>query len=149
MLFGTNNISVHSSDPKFSLTYQIVTLFLKAYDVRVTSRLRMRPTWPSKKVTQIVQVIQSTFNPDWQRIYGFPYLKTQPYNSISFKYWTYIYWYEAISTINPFKLPKRELKLLKFYCTTTKLTLHVIGSFWAHWSEWHICTTRVASQPAS
>ena len=39
-----------------------------------------------------------------------------PYNSISFKYWPYIYWYEAISAMNPFKQPKRasELKLSNF-----------------------------------
>ena len=33
------------------------------------------------------------------------------YSSISFKYWPYIYSYEATSAINPFKQPKRAFKL--------------------------------------
>ena len=50
---------------------------------------------------------------DLHGIYGFP---CQPYNNISFKYWLFIYWYEATGTINPFKQPKcaLELKLLNF-----------------------------------
>ena len=40
----------------------------------------------------------------------------QPYYNISFKYWAYVYWYDVISIINPFKQPKHtsELKLSNF-----------------------------------
>ena len=43
---------------------------------------------------------------DLHGIYGFPSMKNQSYNNVSFKYWLFIYWYEAIGTINPFKQPK-------------------------------------------
>ena len=48
---------------------------------------------------------------DWQGIYGFPCLRKQTYNNISFKYWPCIYWYEVINTINPSKQPKHALEL--------------------------------------
>ena len=35
----------------------------------------------------------------------------QLYNNFSFTYWPYIYWYEAISDINPIKHPKCTLQL--------------------------------------
>ena len=43
-------------------------------------------------------------------------MKNQPYNNVSFKYWSFIYWYKAIGEINPFKQPKcaLQLKLLNF-----------------------------------
>ena len=48
---------------------------------------------------------------DWHGIYGFPCMKNQPYNNVSFKYWPLIYWYDAIGAIKPFKQPKRALQL--------------------------------------
>ena len=53
---------------------------------------------------------------DLHGIYGFLCLKYQPYNSVSFKYLSFIYWYEAIGAKNLFKQPKRvlELKLSNF-----------------------------------
>ena len=38
-------------------------------------------------------------------------MKNQPYNNVTFKYWSFIYWYEAIGSINPFKQPKHALQL--------------------------------------
>ena len=35
----------------------------------------------------------------------------QPYYNVSFKYWPFIYWYEAIDAIIPIKQPKRSLEL--------------------------------------
>ena len=42
--------------------------------------------------------------------YGFSCMKNQLYNNVSFKYWSFIYWYEAIDSINPFKQPKHALQ---------------------------------------
>ena len=53
---------------------------------------------------------------DWHGIYGFPCMKNQPYNNVSFKYWPFTYWYGATGSINALKQPKRafQLKLSNF-----------------------------------
>ena len=70
--FHANDISVHVSDPKFThalsyCSYQMPTLFSKEHVISGSYpdkfSLRMRPTWPTMKVTQIVRVIWPTFNP--------------------------------------------------------------------------------------
>ena len=45
-----------------------------------------------------------------------PFFANLVTNNVSFKYWPFIYWYEAIGTTNPFKQPKHalELKLSNF-----------------------------------
>ena len=56
---------------------------------------------------------------DWHGMYDFPCMKNQPYNSVSIKYWPFIYWYKAIGTTNPFKQQHKRALELKFMSNFT------------------------------
>ena len=74
---------------------------------------------------------------------GFLCLKNQPYNNVSFKYWPFINWYKAISTINPFKQPKRalELKLVNFKIFKTTSILSACLPFFREYT--YNCKLRI------
>ena len=65
------------------------------------------------KMSQALMVSLSSIvlnSRDWHEIYGFPCMKNQPYNNVSFKYWPFIHWYKAIGAINLLKQPKSPLQ---------------------------------------